>query len=83
MSNHGFVVTTMQQQTSFFIRNDTYVKLLYLKSKNEIGIYIRCNYQTTTDFFRHNSFLLVIVLSFTTIDEDSDYYNKKNGYIHG
>ena len=53
-SNHGFIVTTMQQQTSFFIRNDTYVKLLYLKSKNEIGIYIRCNYQTTTDFFRHN-----------------------------
>ena len=27
-------------------------------------------------------FLLVIVLSFTTIDEDSDYYNKRNGYIH-
>ena len=53
-ANHGFVVTTMQQQTSFFIRNDIYVKLLYLKSKNEIGIYIRCNYQTTTDFFRHN-----------------------------
>ena len=53
-SNHGFAVHTMQQQTSFFIRNDTYVKLLYLKRKNEIGIYIRCNYQTTTDFFRHN-----------------------------
>ena len=27
-------------------------------------------------------FLLVIVLSFTTIDEDSDYHNRKNGYIH-
>ena len=24
-------------------------------------------------------FLLVIVLSFTTIDEDSDYYNKEMG----
>ena len=53
-SNHRFVVTTMQQQTSFFTRNDTYVKLLYLKRKNEIGIYIRCNYHTTTDFFHHN-----------------------------
>ena len=28
-------------------------------------------------------FLLVIVLSFTTIDEDSDYFTiKRNGYIH-
>ena len=26
-------------------------------------------------------FLLVIVLSFTTIDEDSDYYNKKK-WVH-
>ena len=38
-SNRGFAVTTIQQQTSFIMRNNTPLKLLYLKRKNEIGIY--------------------------------------------
>ena len=54
MSNRSFAVTTLKQQTSLIILNDTIVKLLSLKRKKEI-----CVYTTIIDQYVHTSFLHV------------------------
>ena len=54
MSNSSFAVTTLKQQTSLIILNDTTVKLLSLKLKKEI-----CVYTTIIDQYGHTSFLHV------------------------